>query len=131
MSHIVLVRLSIFSYFIQSAQNYNYSLVFSYIFSTFFYNTKTIVLFCKDKIGGDYSNFDTSKVINMQYMFCDCTALTTLDLGSEFCTSNVENMYRMFYCCYKLILNCSTWNLPTVTNEFNAYAPNVIPPTWT
>ena len=41
------------------------------------------------------SNFDTSKVTNMQYMFSVTTELTTLDLSS-FDTSNVTNMGWMF-----------------------------------
>ena len=43
----------------------------------------------------DLSNFDTSKVTNMSYMFSDMSNLTTLDL-SNFDTSQVTNMNNMF-----------------------------------
>ena len=38
---------------------------------------------------------DTSKVVNMRDMFCDCASIKTLDL-SNFSTSNVTNMIGMF-----------------------------------
>ena len=43
----------------------------------------------------DVSNFNTSNVTNMSYMFSDSKA-TTLDV-SNFNTSNVTNMLYMFY----------------------------------
>ena len=43
----------------------------------------------------DLSNFDTSKVTDMQWMFAGISNLTSLDL-SNFDTSNVTNMYYMF-----------------------------------
>ena len=44
----------------------------------------------------DLSNFDTSKVTNMERMFNNMTNLTTLNL-SNFDTSQVTNMSNMFY----------------------------------
>lgn len=46
-------------------------------------------------------NFDTSKVIYMNSMFCGCKNLLSLDL-STFDTSKVEDMSRMFYDCSEL-----------------------------
>ena len=44
----------------------------------------------------DLSNFDTSQVTDMKYMFRDMSSLTTLNL-SNFDTSRVTNMEVMFY----------------------------------
>ena len=54
----------------------------------------------------NFNNFDTSKVYNMSYMFCDNENLKTLDL-SGFDTSTVENMDYMFMRC----LNLSTLDI--------------------
>ena len=62
------------------------------------------------------SNFDTSKVTNMQYMFSDMTKLTTLDL-SNFDTSKVTDMKYMFNEMYSLTsLNLSSFNTSNVTD---------------
>ena len=47
------------------------------------------------------NNFDTSNVINMTTMFQECYELEYLDL-SNFNTSNVEDMKFMFNKCHKL-----------------------------
>ncbi len=47
------------------------------------------------------SMFDTSNVRKMQYMFSDCSSLESIDV-SKFNTENVRDMYRMFYNCYTL-----------------------------
>ena len=57
--------------------------------------------YCKSITEINLSNFDTSKVINMDYMFSQCTSLTSLDL-SNFNTSKVKSMWRMFYYCSSL-----------------------------
>lgn len=49
----------------------------------------------------DFSNFNTSKVNDMMCMFTSCRGLTTLDLSS-FDTSKVENMWGMFNNCISL-----------------------------
>lgn len=49
----------------------------------------------------DFSNFNTSKVNNMMCMFTSCRDLTILDLSS-FDTSKVENMWGMFNNCISL-----------------------------
>ncbi len=51
----------------------------------------------------DLSNFNTSKVTNMQYMFQYCTSLTNLNISS-FDTSNVTNMSGIFSYDNKLTL---------------------------
>ena len=63
----------------------------------------------------DLSNFDTSKVTNMNSMFNYCSGLTSLDL-SHFDTSNVTSMDSMFYNCYGLtLLNVSNFDTSKVT----------------
>lgn len=64
----------------------------------------------------DLSNFDTSKVTNMNGIFQYCSSLTKLDLSS-FNTSNVTDMSYMFYFCTKLtVLNLSSFNTSNVTD---------------
>ena len=53
---------------------------------------------CKALTSLDLSSFDTSKVTDISYMFYNCTALTSLDL-SNFDTSQCTNMGRMFRKC--------------------------------
>ena len=56
------------------------------------------------------SNWDTSKVTNMTWMFYDCSRLTSLDLSNRD-TSNVTTMNGTFYNCSSLeSLNLSNWD---------------------
>lgn len=50
----------------------------------------------------DIDNLNTSAVNNMSYMFYNCGALKTLNLGDNFDTRNVRNMYGMFSYCTSL-----------------------------
>ena len=62
------------------------------------------------------SNFNTSKMTNMQNMFWGCESLTALDL-SNFNTSQVTNMADMFYNCISLTtLNLDNFDTSRVTN---------------
>ena len=64
----------------------------------------------------DLSNFDTSQVTNMSFMFYGISKLTTLDL-SNFDTSKVTDMNCMFYGMSSLTtLNLSNFNTSRVTN---------------
>ena len=64
----------------------------------------------------DVSDWDTSKVTNMQSMFSSCSSLTTLDV-SDWDTSKVTNMQSMFSSCSKLTtLDVSDWDTSSVTN---------------
>ena len=70
----------------------------------------------KDFLEIDLSNFDTSKVTNMGYMFGGMRSLTNLDL-SNFDTSKVTDMGYMFYYMDSLTtLNLSNFNTSKVTN---------------
>ena len=64
----------------------------------------------------DLSNFDTSKVINMDSMFVYMSKLTTLNL-SNFDTSKVTNMNNMFYHMSALTtINLSSFDTSNVTD---------------
>ena len=77
-------------------------------------------MFCKcyklKKIKG-LNKFKTMKVCNMNSMFKKCDSLENIDL-SNFDTSNVENMFLMFYGCHKLkeIIGLDKLNTINVTN---------------
>lgn len=45
----------------------------------------------------DLTNFNTSNVVDMSGMFLDCRALTEITFGVNFGTSNVESMREMLY----------------------------------
>ena len=77
-------------------------------------NMSYIFYYCKNLISLDVSSFNTSKVTDMSCMFGFCDKLTTLDL-SNFDTSQVTNMGRMFYFCNKLTtLDLSSFNTEKV-----------------
>jgi len=57
---------------------------------------------CKSLTTLDVSDFSTSKVTNMEYMFINCTKLTTIGNISNWDTSNVTNMTKMFSSCWNL-----------------------------
>ena len=70
----------------------------------------------------DLSNFDTSKVANMQDMFYDMSNITTLNLSS-FDTSKVTNMRGMFYDMSNITtLNLSSFDTSKVTNMSSMFA---------
>ena len=64
----------------------------------------------------DLSNFDTSNVTDMSWMFSDCSGLTELNISS-FDTSKVTDMHRMFYNCQSLTeLDISSFDTSKVTD---------------
>ena len=70
----------------------------------------------------DLSNFDTSKVTNMSFMFFNMPNLTTINL-SNFDTSKVTNMSYMFQDVSKLTtLNLSNFDTSKVTNMNSMFA---------
>ncbi len=67
------------------------------------------------------NNFNTSNVTYMSNMFFGCSSLTNLNL-SRFNTSNVTDMYMMFADCPSLTsLNLSSFNTSNVTNMGNMF----------
>ena len=68
------------------------------------------------------SNFDTSKVTDMEYMFSNMTNLTSLNLSS-FDTSKVMNMYSMFSGMTNLTtLNLSNFDTSKVMNMYGMFS---------
>ena len=63
-----------------------------------------------------FVNIDTSKVKSMLNMFANCSSLTFFDV-SGFQTSNVEDMEGMFYACYSLV-SLDLSNFDTSSNKY-------------
>ena len=71
---------------------------------------------CSSLTSLDLSSFNTANVTDMCGMFVNCSSLTSLDL-SNFNTEKVTNMEAMFSCCYSLAsLNLTNFNTASVTN---------------
>ena len=69
------------------------------------------------------NNFNTSKVTRMNSMFEGCNELENLDL-SNFNTSNVWSMERMFYGCSKLkqIIGINNFDISKVTKKYEMFS---------
>ena len=50
----------------------------------------------------DFSNFDSSEMIDMRLMFFNCRSLKSITWGPHFSTSKVVSMYRLFRYCDSL-----------------------------
>jgi len=71
---------------------------------------------CSSLISLNLSNFNINNVINMSYMFYNCSSLISLNL-SNFNTNKVNNMEGMFSFCSSLTsLNLSNFNTNNVSN---------------
>ena len=71
---------------------------------------------CKALSSLDVSGFNTGKVTDMSGMFYDCISLKLLDVA-KFNTANVKSMSNMFYNCHNLdLLNVINFNTANVTN---------------
>ena len=64
----------------------------------------------------DLSNFDTSKVEDMGYMFEGTSSLTNIIFGDSFITENVTNMRGMFGGANVISLDLSGFNTSKVTD---------------
>ena len=66
----------------------------------------------------NFSNFNTSNVTDMSYMFDGCTYYFTLPDISKWNTINVTNMRGMFYSCSRTLAlpDISKWNTHNVTD---------------
>ena len=68
-----------------------------------------------------FGNIDTSLVKNMALMFSECKQLISIDL-SNFNTSSVTSMYSMFWHCENLkSLDASSFNTDKVTTMFDMF----------
>lgn len=62
------------------------------------------------------TSWNTERVKTMRYLFYGCSSLTSLDL-SRWNTAKVENLEGVFYNCSGLTsLDVSSWNISAVTN---------------
>ena len=67
------------------------------------------------------SNWDTSNIINMIWMFSSCSNLTDLDI-SNFDTSNTINIKYMFAYCSKLKnINVNHFNINKITSIYGTF----------
>ncbi len=90
------------------------------MFSLFFYGDTINV--CNPIEFIDVSNFDTSNVIDMSYMFNGCGNLTSLDI-SNFDTKNVTDMNSMFSNCNSLTsLDLSNFDTNKVTDMSSMFS---------
>ena len=65
----------------------------------------------------DLSNFNTSNVTDMSFMFTKCYKLREIKGLNKFNTSNDKNMSFMFYFCSNLVsLDLSNFNTSNVTD---------------
>ena len=63
------------------------------------------------------TNFDTSKVTDMEKMFSGCNNLEEIKGINNFNTINVTNIKEMFYECKKLVfLDISNFNIDNVND---------------
>ena len=65
----------------------------------------------------DVSNFDTSKVTNMSYMFNSSKNLKTIYVSNKFNTDKVTSSTDMFYNCTKLVGGAGTKFVSTKTDK--------------
>ena len=66
----------------------------------------------------DLSNFNSEQTTTMLGMFNNCVSLESIIFGTNFGTSNVENMESMFEKCHILeILNTINKKLKDTLNE--------------
>ena len=88
--------------------NYNFKQSGNYSFEIIFdenieiNNTEKLFEECSNIISLDFSNFDTSNVVNMYRMFHSCTRLKEIKGLDKFVTNKVINMCAMFQCCIEL-----------------------------
>ena len=78
---------------------------------------------CNELISLDLSNFNTSKVSDLQGIFNNCHKLKEIKGINQFNTSNITNMSGMFQACYELIslnlLNFNTSKVNQIQYMFN------------
>ena len=71
----------------------------------------------------NFGTADTSIVTNMEEMFNGCAALTTVEFGDVFTTTNVTDMDKMFYGCVNLEnINAEKLRVDSVTTMVNMFA---------
>ena len=111
---------------IQSFVNYSYYFEKSDIYVKLEWNNpidKCANMFrsCRDINEVDLSNFDTSKIDDMELMFYDCQSITSINLAN-FDTSQVTSMFSLFNLCTRVTsLNLSKFNTSKVKSMQNMF----------
>ena len=81
-----------------------------------------VIIIPYSTVEASFKGSNTSNVIDMRYMFYECSCLTSLDL-SNFVTSNVTCMISMFKWCTGLtsldLRNFNTSNVTSMVDMFN------------
>lgn len=72
-------------------------------------------LIAKRGDNADLSDIDTHRIKDMSYLFHNEKDIKNINI-SNWDTSNVTNMERMFYGCYKFNSDISSWDVSNVTN---------------
>ena len=76
-------------------------------------------LFVGTNFNGDISNWNTSNIIDMSFMFYDCESFNQ-DI-SDWDVSNVTNMNYMFYKCTNFNTDISDWDVSNVKFLYNIF----------
>lgn len=85
----------------------------------------SMFLYCSNLTSVDLSNFDTSKVTDMTYMFYLCNKLGEIKGLGNLNTSNVTSMLGMFSFCYPLeTLDIGGFDTGKVTNMMYLFVGN-------
>ena len=104
-----------FSYCYNFKNNGKY--IVKYSFENYITNINYIFSKCEFLVKVDLSNFNTSNVVNMSFMFSECNELKEIKGINKLITNNVINMSAMFKGCSKLeVLDLSTFNTSNVEN---------------
>ena len=84
-------------------------------------NMEAMFYYCKNLEKINFGNINTSSVENMHSLFYQCENLISIDL-SNFDTSKVNNMDWMFGSCFNLkYLDLSNFNTSNVNNMYNMF----------
>ena len=98
-------------YKFQKAGKYKLKIIFNFFMNDFtqFFEK------CSNIISLDLSNWNTSNVIDMSFMFNECYNLKEIKGINKLVTNKVNNINSMFQCCYELkYLDLSNWNTSNV-----------------
>ena len=97
--------------------------IFDIIFNNNINNMKGFFIGCSNIISLDVSNFNTSNVTDMSYMFNECKNLKEIKGINKFNTNKVTNMRTMFQSCnvleYLDLSNFNTSNVVDMTYMFS------------
>ena len=101
------------SIFIKKEGKYSFKIIFNNIMN----NMQGFFAKCSNIISLDFSNFDSSNVINMSYMFNNCNKLKEIKGINTIKTNNVVEMTAIFQFCSQLeYLNLTNFDISNVTD---------------